>query len=262
MMRTILSPFYFMIAFVYCLSFDISATYAAEEAPPPPAQDWSFNGVFGTFDKSSAQRGLQVFTEVCSSCHSLRLIAYRNLTELGFSADEVKAYAKGFSLMDGPDDEGEMFERTAIPADYFVPPYPNEQAARAANNNAYPKDLSLAVKDHPYGADYIYALIATGYQIPEDQEINIGEGMYYNKWMGGNAIAMPAPLSDDLVEYTDGTKATVHQMAYDVTNFLAWAAEPEMEKRKQLGLRVMFVLMFMTVISFLVYRKVWRNVEH
>lgn len=237
--------------------------FAAGDAPIPPKQNWSFNGIFGSFDIPATQRGLQVYTEVCSSCHGLSLVSFRHLSQIGFSEEEIKAYASQFTFIDGPDDEGEMFEREGLPQDFFVSPYPNQQAAKAANNNAYPKDLSLATKDSPYGADYLFALISSGYEEETPEGIEIDELLYYNKWMSGHAIAMPPPLSEGLVEYEGWEQeASVEQMAYDVVNFLAWASEPEMEKRKRLGLRVMIVLAFLTVLSFLVYRKIWRNVKH
>jgi ubiquinol-cytochrome c reductase cytochrome c1 subunit len=252
----------FPLALIIITSLSLNHAFAAGDAPIPPKQDWSFNGIFGTFDIPAAQRGLQVYTEVCASCHSLNLVSFRHLSDLGFSEQEIKAYAAEFTVIDGPNNDGEMFERAALPSDFFVPPFANEQAARSANNNAYPKDLSLATKDSVYGADYVYALISNGYIDPPEDHPPLDDGMYYNQWMAGNAIAMPPPLGDDLVEYSDGTEATIQQMAYDVVNFLAWTSEPEMERRKRLGLRVMIVLSFMTLVSFLVYRRVWKNVKH
>ncbi len=231
----------------------------AAEAERPEAQDWEFEGPFGRFDVAAIQRGLQVYLEVCSSCHSLNQVAYRNLVEIGFNADEVKAIAEQFEVTDGPDEEGEMFQRSAQPADRFVSPFANANAARAANNGALPTDLSLLAKAHPRGANYIYAVL-TGYKDPPD-DLELSDGMNYNPFFGGKQIAMAAPLFEDGVEYSDGTPATVENMAWDVSNFLHWAAEPEMEQRKRIGWKV---VLFMLVLSALLYatkRKVWSSLH-
>ena len=246
-----------IITIVLCfLSF---SSFSAGPAIKGETVDWGFNGPFGKFDKSSLQRGLQVYTEVCSSCHSLKYIAYRNLSDLGYNKAEIKAFASSFTVIDGPDDEGEMFERPGMPADQFVSPYPNMNAARAANGGAYPPDLSLMTKARVGGANYLYSLIV-GYKEPP-ADINIREGLYYNKYYSGNLIAMPQPLYGDDVTYADGTEATIEQMAADVTEFLAWSAEPEMEVRKRTGIAAVTFLLIMSILSYLAKQQIWANVK-
>ncbi len=236
-----------------------AASVLAAEAPHPPSRDWSFDGVFGTYDRGELQRGYQVYAEGCAGCHSLRLIAYRNLAEIGFSEDQIKKIAAEAEVTDGPNDEGEMFQRPAKPSDRFVPPFPNANAARAANNGAMPPDLSLITKARAGGADYVHALL-TGYRdAPKD--VQMGEGMNYNPYFPGNAIAMPPPLSDDQIEYADKTKATVVQMASDVSAFLTWAAEPELEERKRLGIKVMLFLLVLTGMLYALKRKMWAKLH-
>lgn len=235
------------------------AAVQASDAPIPPKQVWSFESPVGTFDRASLQRGFQVYKQVCSVCHGVSHLSYRNLKALGFKAEEIKAIAAEYKVKDGPNDEGEMFERPALPSDAFVQPYANEQQARNANNGALPPDLSLIVKARPHGANYLYALL-TGYaQPPED--FKVSDGMYYNAYFPGHQIAMPAPLSEGLVTFADGTPATVEQMAKDVTTFLAWAAEPELEDRHRIGLRVMLFLVVFTIVMYAVMRRVWRDVQ-
>jgi ubiquinol-cytochrome c reductase cytochrome c1 subunit len=233
---------------------------AAGEALHPPDTKFSFDGLFGSFDRASAQRGFQVYKEVCSNCHSMRLIYYRNLRELGLSDAEVRAIAATVQVADGPNDEGQMFERPGRPSDRFRSPFTNEKAARAANNGAYPPDLSVITKAREGGADYIHALL-TGYSDPPE-DFHLMEGMNYNKYFAGRQIAMAPPLAGEgQVEFKDGTTATVEQMSRDVTTFLAWAAEPELETRKQMGVRI---ILFLTILGGLVYavkRKVWSDVH-
>jgi ubiquinol-cytochrome c reductase cytochrome c1 subunit len=232
---------------------------AAGEAAHPPAMDWSFGGLFGTFDRASAQRGFQVYKEVCSACHAVKQLSYRNLSELGLTEDEVKAIAASYQVKDGPNDNGEMFERPGRPSDRFVSPYPNEKAARAAQNGAYPPDLSLMVKAREGGADYMHGLL-TGYSEPP-AGMTMGVGMNFNRYFPGNQIAMVAPLSDDRVTYADGTKATLDQMARDVTTFLAWAAEPELETRRAMGVRMILFLLVLTVLAYAVKKKIWADLH-
>ena len=221
--------------------------------------DWSFNGPFGTFEQSSLQRGFQVYVEVCASCHSLEYIAFRNLADLGYNEAEIKAIAAQYDVEDGPNDEGEMFTRPGIPADRFPSPYPNEQAARAANGGAYPPDLSLMVKARPNGADYLYSLLVGYIDAPET--VNVPDGMYYNDAYGGNMIAMPQPLYGEDVEYADGHDATIEEHAKDVTAFLAWTAEPELEERKRMGVASLFFLIVMSVLSYFAMRFIWADVK-
>lgn len=237
-----------------------SSAYAAEGAPEPPAQNWSFNGIFGTFDRAAAQQGFQVYTEVCSACHSLDLIAYRNLGELGYSPEEVAAIASQHVVTDGPDDNGEMFQRPGSPTDRFVSPFPNEQAARAGNNGALPPDLSVIVQARTGGSDYIYAFLTGFGEAPP--EITLMPGMNYNEYFAGHQVAMPNIMADGGVTYTDGTEATVEQQAWDVTNFLTWATEPHMETRKQMGVKVLVFLIIFTGLMYAVKRKVWADVHH
>jgi len=231
---------------------------AAEDTLPPhaPAAGWPQAGAFGTYDRASLQRGFQVYKQVCSLCHSLKLLAYRDLTDLGFSEAEVKAIAAEATIHDGPNDNGDMFDRPGRPSDFFVSPFPNDQAARAANAGALPPDLSLMAKARHGGESYIYSLLSGFGQTPPAGE-TIPSGMNYNPYFPGHQIAMPPPLRDDAVAYADGTKATVEQEAKDVAQFLAWAAEPKMEVRKQTGLKVVLFLIVFAGIMYGVKRKVW-----
>ncbi len=240
------------------LGLQASAALAVE-VKHPPARDWSFSGVFGQFKRADMQRGLQVYREVCSGCHSLRLIHFRNLAALGYDEDEVKAIAVEFTVIDGPDDEGEMFERPGRPADRFPSPFANDKAAAAANNGAVPPDLSLMAKARDDGPNYIHALL-TGYEEPP-ADIEVIEGANYNPYFPGSQIAMAAPLFEDAVEYADGTPATVEQMAADVTTFLMWAAEPTLEERKRMGIKVMLFLLVFTGVLYAVKRKVWADLH-
>jgi len=247
------------IIFLFFFTFSLNS-YSEEISIPK--QDWTFKGITGKFDRASLQRGYQVYTEVCASCHSMGLLSYRNLGEKGgpeFSVDQVKAIAANFEVTDGPNDDGEMFTRPARPSDKFVSPYPNVKAAMAANGGAYPPDMSVLVKARKGGADYIYAVLR-GYSDPP-ANFELEDGVYYNKYMDGNKIKMSNPLSDDIVSYADGTKATEAQMAKDVTTFLTWSAEPHLETRHRLGVKV---IIFLTIFSVLVYfsmRRLWSRID-
>ena len=224
--------------------------------------DWSFKGITGKFDRSSLQRGYQVYTEVCASCHSMKLVSYRNLGEPGgpeFAVDQVKAIAANFEVEDGPNADGEMFTRPGRPSDKFVSPYPNVQAATAANGGAYPPDMSVLVKARKGGSDYIYSVLM-GYEDPP-AGFELEDGVYYNKYMDGKKIKMSNPLSEGIVTYSDGTVATEAQMAKDVTTFLTWTAEPHLETRHKMGVKV---LIFLTIFSFLVYlsmKRIWSRID-
>ena len=222
-------------------------------------QNWPFHGVFGRFDKASLQRGFKVYREVCAGCHGIRHIAYRDLEDIGFTKDEIKSIASEYELLDGPNDEGEMFTRLAKLSDKFVSPYENVNAARVANNGAYPPDLSLITKARSGGADYLYSLLNGYKEYPENFEAS--EGMYYNEYYPGNQIAMPAPIEDDIVEYDDGTEASQSQIARDVTSFLAWTAEPELETRKSLGVKTIFFLILISIMLLGVKRKIWKDLD-
>ena len=257
------------------------AAAADGEAPHIEIQKWTFGGVFGHYDRAQLQRGYQIVKENCSSCHSLKYVSFRNLGEAGgpeFSEAEVKALAAEIEVIDGPDDAGDMFERPGLPSDKFPSPFDNDNAARASNGGALPPDLSVIAKSRSYhrgfpgwaidifsgyqehGADYLYALL-TGYKdAPADKAM--ADGMSYNVAFPGHQIAMPAPLSEDIVEYNDGTPATVEQMARDVTSFLMWAAEPHLEARKRMGFQVIIFLFIFAGLLYATKRKIWSRVKH
>ena len=254
----------FLIIFFFLISINLihPFSFAAEKAAKPMSPGWSFKGFFGTFDRASLQRGYQVYTEVCASCHSMKHLSYRNLSQPGgpeFSEDQVKIIASQFEVRDGPNDDGEMFDRPGRPSDNFVSPYANDKEATAANGGAYPPDMSVLVKARMGGADYIYSLLL-GYEEPPEG-ISLDDGVYYNKYMAGNKIKMSNPLSEDLVEYIDGTKASNEQMAKDVTTFLAWAAEPTLEQRHKLGFRALIYLLIITVLVYFSMKRIWSRIE-
>jgi len=228
---------------------------AAEETPPLPRQEWSFFGIFGTYDRASAQRGFQVYKEVCSACHPVKHLFSRDLAELGYSEDEVKAIAASYQVTDGPNDQGEMYQRPGRPSDPIPGPFPNDQAARVANNGALPPDLSMIAKARDGGPDYVFGLL-TGYKDPPPG-FKLLTGMSYNEYFPGHQIAMPPPLSDGAVTFADGTPATVPQMAHDVVTFLTWAAEPNLEPRHRTGFKVMLFLVIAAGIFYAAKRKIW-----
>ncbi len=219
---------------------------------------WSFSGLFGTYDRAAAQRGFQIYKEVCSTCHALSLVTYGDLKDLGFSDDEVKAIAAQYKVPD-TNDAGEPSTRPARPSDRFVKPYPNEKAARAALNGANPPDLSLIVKAREGGPNYVYSLL-NGYR-DAPPGMKIAEGMNYNLYFPGNQIPMPPPLSNGAVTFADGTEASVPQMAHDVVTFLSWAAEPTLEARKRTGVQTLLFLLVFTGMFYAVKRKVWSDVH-
>ena len=224
-----------------------------------PKHKWSFSGLTGTFDRASVQRGYKVYREVCAGCHSMKLLYYRDLIDIGFSEEEVKVIAADYTVIDGPNDEGEMFERLARPADRFVSPFANDEESRASNNGTYPPDLSVITKARKYGADYIFNLLLGYKDSPEDFEI--GEGMYYNEWMEGHQIAMAPPLGDGYVDYDDGTENTLSQLAEDVVTFLTWSAEPELEIRKNIGIKVILFFIIFGIVVYFVKRRLWKDVH-
>ena len=253
-----------ILLLTFCAAFTLAASQAqaAGDVKQPKQANWSFDGVFGTFDEVAIQRGLQVYREVCAACHGMKRVPFRRLTEVGFSPEEVKALAAEYTVTDGPNDEGEMFDRPAKPSDKFPSPYANEQQARSLNNGAYPPDLSLIIKARPNGANYVYSLL-TGYdeQPEHGHHVDLLPGQYYNPYMAGGKIAMPKPMSDGQVEYQDGTEASLAQMSKDVVHFMQWAAEPEMEQRKKMGLRVIIFLTIMTVLFYVAMKRVWASVK-
>jgi len=220
--------------------------------------NWSFEGVFGTFDRASLQRGYQVYQEVCSGCHSVKHLSYRNLSEKGgpeFSLEESKAIAAQFEITDGPNEDGEMFTRPARLSDKFVSPFPNVKAAAAANDGAYPPDMSVLAKARKGGADYIYSLLMGYEEAPAGYELD--DGVYYNKYMPGYKIKMAEPILDGIVEYADGTETTKAQISKDVTTFLVWAADPHLEARHRMGFKVFFFLIILLTLVYLSKQKVW-----
>ena len=224
--------------------------------------NWSFKSLTGSFDRASLQRGFQVYKEVCSSCHSMQYLSYRNLGEPGgpeFSVEEVKAIAASVEIEDGPDSQGEMFTRPGKPSDQFKSPYSNVEASTAANGGAYPPDMSVLVKARPGGANYMYSVLM-GYEEPP-AGMKLDDGVYYNKHMIGKQIKMSAPLMEGIIEYSDGTEATVDQMAKDVTTFLAWASEPELEVRHKTGIKVIIYLVLLSILVYLSMKKIWSRID-
>ena len=239
----------------------IKPLFSAESIDPIKV-NWSFKELTGKFDRASLQRGFQVYKEVCASCHSMQYLSYRNLGEPGgpeFTQEEVKAIAASVEIEDGPDSQGEMFTRTGKPSDKFKSPYPNVEASTAANGGAYPPDMSVLVKARPGGADYMYSVLM-GYEEPP-AGMKLDDGVYYNKYMIGQKIKMASPLSEGIVEYSDGTEATMDQMAKDVTTFLAWAAEPELEERHRVGFKVIIYLLLLTILVYLSMKKIWSRID-
>ena len=244
-----------LIIFISTVSFLV---YAEETNTDYAKTNWSFKGIFGTFDRASLQRGYQVYQEVCSGCHSVQHLSYRNLSEKGgpeFSIEEAKAIASQFEVEDGPNSDGEMFNRPGRLSDKFVKPYPNVQASTAANGGAYPPDMSVLAKARAGGADYIYSLLLGYEEAPSGFELD--DGVYYNKYMPGNKIKMSAPLSDELVEYSDGTQSTTTQMAKDITTFLVWAAEPHLESQHRMGFKAIIYLIILFTLVYMSKQKVW-----
>jgi ubiquinol-cytochrome c reductase cytochrome c1 subunit len=232
----------------------------ATTALHPKKMKWEFEGIFGSFDRASIQRGYQVYREVCSACHAMKQVSFRNLAQIGFSDNEIKQIASDYLVSDGPNDEGEMFERAGLPSDKFVSPYANEQSARSANGGAYPPDLSLIIKARHDGANYVYSLL-TGYKEAPDG-FNLASGKNYNQYFEGRQISMPPPiLEDQQVDYKDGTYATKEQMIVDVVNFLHFSAEMEMEHRKKMGIRTMLFLSILLVILVMAKRAIWQKVK-
>jgi ubiquinol-cytochrome c reductase cytochrome c1 subunit len=270
-----------ILSFAVAIGTGIGLASAAEYPIKEPHHlTWSFAGPFGTYNKEQLQRGLKVYKEICSACHSMNLVAFRTLEELGYSEDQVKAFAAEYQITDGPNKDGDMFDRAGKPSDHFPPPFPNEEAAAAANNGAPPPDFSLIAKARATergfprfvfdvftqyaegGPDYIYSLL-TGYGEAPEEGHPIPEGTHYNPYfMHGPSLSMPSPLSDGVVSYDDGSPETVDQYSKDVSAFLMWAAEPELEARKKTGFRVMVFLLVFAGLLYVVKKRVWSNVEH
>ena len=239
-----------------------TATISEESKVKLIETNWSFDGLFGTFDRSSLQRGYQVYQEVCSGCHSVQHLSYRNLYESGgpeFSKEEAKAIASQFEVMDGPNSEGEMFSRPARLSDKFVKPYPSKEASTYANGGAYPPDMSVLAKARVGGADYIHSLLM-GYEDPPEG-FELDDGVYYNKYMPGQKIKMSSPLMEGLVEYSDGTEATIEQMSKDITTFLVWSSEPHLEAQHKMGFKTIIYLIILLSLVYLSKKKVWSRYD-
>lgn len=281
MVRKLTHLFLVVIAFVLS-PFAVFAEEEGNEAhyplELPEKQSWSFSGPFGTYDLQQLQRGLKVYKEVCSTCHSLKYVSFRDLKALGYSDEQIKAFAKTYDIQDGPNSEGEMFVRKGLPTDYFPSPFPNVEAAKFANNGANPGDLSLMAKARavplPFpafiadiftnyneaGPDYITALL-TGYSDPPEGA-EVAENNWYNPYFNsGNALAMPPPLSDGMVTYNDGTEETTENYARDVSAFLMWTADPHMETRKKTGFRVILFLIVFAGLTYAVKRRIWNELD-
>jgi ubiquinol-cytochrome c reductase cytochrome c1 subunit len=242
------------------LAVPLLPTRAMAQEPEMPHEKWSFERLFGTFDLAAAQRGFQIYANVCTNCHSMQMLHYRDLSGIGLSAEQIKAIAAGITVPSGLDDQGAPKDGPATPASQFKSPFANEKAARAANNGALPPDLSLIVNAREGGPNYIYGVL-TGYaEAPSGFKMQ--DGMNYNKMYPGHQIAMPQPLQDGTVEYIDGVPNALPQEAHDVVTFLAWAANPELVERKQIGVRVILFLVFMTGLTYAVKRRVWSDVHH
>jgi ubiquinol-cytochrome c reductase cytochrome c1 subunit len=237
----------------------LAAPALAQEEPKMPNMGWSFEKLFGTFDLGSAQRGFQIYSNVCANCHSMQLLHYRDLSGIGLNADQIKAVAAAITVPQGLDDQGNPKDGPATPANQFKSPFANEKAARAANNGALPPDLSLIINAREGGPNYVYGILTGFAEAPANFKMQ--DGMYYNKMFAGHQIAMPQPLQDGTVEYTDGTANALGQEAIDVVTFLSWAANPETVERKQMGVRAILFLVFMTGLTYAVKRKVWSDVH-
>jgi len=232
---------------------------AQDEAPVPPHQEWSFQGPFGTYNLADAQRGFQVYKDVCSNCHSMNNLHYRDLAGIGLSEGQIKAIAASVQVPDGVDDQGNPKEGPGTPASMFRAPFPNEEAAKAALKVA-PPDLSNIINAREYGPDYVYAIL-NGFSSPPPG-FKLAEGSNYNEYFPGHQIAMPQPLHGGDVTFADGAPNTIPAEAHDVVTFLAWASDPNMVQRKQIGWRVVLFLVVMTGLTYAVKRKVWADVEH
>ena len=253
-----LNNLFVKIFFVIFIMLTSNSVYSEENKSEFIKNNWSFQGVFGTFDRASLQRGYQVYQEVCSGCHSIQHLSYRNLSEKGgpeFLLEEAKTIAAQFEITDGPNEDGEMFNRPGRLSDKFVSPFSNAKAAAAANDGAYPPDMSVLVKARKGGADYIYSLLMGYEEAPAGYELD--DGVYYNKYMPGHKIKMAEPISEGVVEYIDGTEATKSQIAKDITAFLVWAGDPHLEARHKMGFKVFFYLIILLTLVYLSKQKVW-----
>lgn len=236
----------------------VGPALAQEQEPELPKMNWSFNGLFGAFDLAAAQRGFWVYKNVCSNCHSMKELHYRDLAGIGLTEAQIKAVAASFTVPKGIDSSGQPITGPATPADQFRSPFPNEEAAKSALGVA-PPDLSLMVNAREGHANYVYGIL-TGF-VPAPKGFQVPTGRFYNEYFPGHVIAMPPPLQDGIVEYADGTKATVPQMAHDVVTFLEWTANPELVQRKQIGIRVVLFLLLLAGLTYALKRKVWADLH-
>jgi ubiquinol-cytochrome c reductase cytochrome c1 subunit len=259
----------FVVGAVFAVTLLFGAIVPRDAAVPDPVVkyhlapkevSWQHDGIFGTFDRAQLQRGYQVYKEICSGCHSINRVAFRNLADLGFTVPQIKALAKQSDIASIDDKTGEPNTRKGTPADKIPGPYPNDSAARAANNNALPPNLALITKAREDGPAYVYSLL-TGYKdAPADWKVP--DGLYYNPYFKSLNVAMPPPLSaDGQITYTDGTKSTVQQNAKDVAAFLTWTAEPSLEARRRTGVGVVIFLMILTALGYLSYQRVWADLK-
>ncbi len=240
------------------LTVSSMAAYASEGGEKLPDISYSFDGPTGTYDRAALQRGYKIYREVCSACHSMKLLYYRNLEALGYNEAQIKNIAKEYTYIDGPNDEGDMFERPGLPSDPFKAPYENDKQAASANNNAIPPDLSLMAKARVGGPDYIFSIL-TGYEESPPEGHHLLEGQHWNRYMAGHVIAMAPPLTEGQVAYEDGTPQTLEQYAKDVSHFLMWAADPYMEDRKRTGIKVILFLIVFAGIMYALKKKVWKD---
>lgn len=227
-------------------------------AAPHGHNEWHFSGMFGSYDRAALQRGLKVYREVCAACHSLKRVYYRNLEDLGYDEGQVKNIASQYNVTDGPNDEGEMFDRAALPSDHFVSPYPNDNAAKSVNNGALPPDLSLITKARHHGPDHVFGVLTSFGPAPEG--VTPGPGQHWNNQMQ-SLISMAPPLSDGQVAYEDDVPQTVDQYSRDVVEFLAWASDPYMEERKRTGIKVIIFLAVFAGLMYAVKRRIWAKLH-
>ncbi len=249
------------LALVTCTSLALLSPLHAQAAEGGhiPHLEWSFDGALGTYDRASLQRGFKVYREVCSACHSMNRLYYRDLSALGYSEGQIKAVAGDVTVMDGPNDEGEMYERPGRPSDHFKSPYLNVEQAKYANNGAYPPDMSLLAKARHGGPNYIYGILTGYHEAPEGTTLL--QGQHWNTTMPGHIIAMAPPLQDGQVAYDDNAPQTVDQYAKDIATFLTWAAEPHMEVRKRTGIMAFLFLPVFTGVMYTVKKKVWSKIH-
>ncbi len=255
-----IKKFFFIVFSFFFLIPNLFGTMPNDQQISLKKQEWTFEGIFGRYDKPSLQRGLQIYQEVCSACHGLKRLRFRELEDLGFTKDQIKKYAETFEILDGPNELGEMFMRPGESSDTFLSPFKNKEEAKAAFSGVYPPDLSLLTKTMKNGPDNIYSLL-TGYEENPPKDFELPDGLYYNPYNEGKVIAMPPPLYDNVIEYIDGTNASLHQLSYDIVNFLNWAAEPELQKRKSLGLKVLLFLIALTLLLYVTMKEIWLRIE-